>query len=89
MIIVLQPSHIVLLHEPHWVILVTWVWCRPPQRPFRVPGASEWIPRTSKTQHWKHGDRPPEYSKYAVSVMALYRSAGSACFVKDIALDAG
>ena len=62
------------------------MWCRPPQRPFRVPGASEWIPRTSKTQHWKHGDRPPEYSTYAVSVMALYRSAGSACFVKDIAL---
>ena len=28
----------------------------------------------------------PEYSKYAVFVMALYRSAGSACFVKDIAL---
>ena len=32
MIIVLQPSHVVLLHEPHWVILVTWVWGRPPQR---------------------------------------------------------
>ena len=58
MIIVLQPSHVALLHETHWIILVTWVWCRPPQRPCRVPGASEWIPRTSKTQHWKHGDRP-------------------------------
>ena len=51
-----EPQNI--LSMCHVFTMVTWVWCRPPQRPFRVPGASEWIPRTSKTQHWKHGDRP-------------------------------